>query len=92
MDDLYGYVEEIKEEERICEVEGKICYTERRAGEILNSTKRHNYSSRKKGVKPLRKYYCIHCKSYHITSVPWFREYRIERQSARKRRKMKYGY
>lgn len=84
-------LDETKEEERICEVEHKICYSARRAGEILNSNKRHIRSQRKHD-KPIRKYFCKHCKMYHLTSTPWFRECMVEKKSAKRWRKMKYGY
>lgn len=48
----------------ICEETGKICYSEREAGAIVNGAKK--YGNRKR--MPLRKYYCNFCGCYHTTS------------------------
>jgi len=48
-----------------CEIEDKICYTEREANEALNGAKSHNNRSKK---IPVRKYFCKKCGFYHLTS------------------------
>lgn len=68
-----------KETYTYCEETGKICYSERKAGEILNSMKYHKQKNRRisKGTRPCRKYFCYYCNSYHLTSLPVFhKEYR----------------
>ena len=72
--------EDEKEEERYCEKCGKICYSLRMAGQILNSQKKHKIKNRRisKNARPCRKYYCDFCNSYHLTSTPFYREYAKE--------------
>lgn len=55
----------------ICSHECKICYTEREAGSIINTCKRHNYSNWGVGqkYKPMRKYYCKDCGFYHLSHL-----------------------
>ena len=48
-----------------CEIEDKICYTEREANEALNGAKSHNNRSKK---IPVRKYFCKECGYFHLTS------------------------
>jgi len=52
-----------------CEVTGKVCYSQRKAGEIINSLKKHRKSDhlgRNKNM-PKRSYVCKGCGSYHLT-------------------------
>ena len=62
----------------MCIFTGKICYTEREAGHVINSCKKHVYlghgrcgkSSHGTGSSkaiPRRKYYCKDCGYYHVT-------------------------
>lgn len=62
----------------MCIFTGKICYTEREAGIVINGCKRHIYlgqgrcgkSSHGTGSSkaiPRRKYYCKECGFYHVT-------------------------
>lgn len=54
-----------------CSETGKRCYSEREAGSILNSCKRHRTSDhcgRNKDL-PRRKYWCDSCGSYHLTHL-----------------------
>ncbi|BDC95888.1 hypothetical protein TRSA_09870 [Treponema saccharophilum] len=61
---------------KICEFSGKICYSRRNSGEIINSQKRHRYGDHlghnKKIIK--RCYYCTFCGCYHLTHVPFFKK------------------
>ena len=54
-----------------CEDTGKICYSGREAGEIINSTKHHHRNDHLGRSKkfPRRKYYCNDCGYYHLTSM-----------------------
>ena len=52
----------------ICKKTGKIIYTEREAGEIVNKCRRHKISqNRDKANRPARKYYCKYCGRFHLT-------------------------
>ncbi len=52
----------------LCTECGKICYTKREAGSIINSLKRHRNSTRLGRNKefPRRKYFCTYCGYYHL--------------------------
>ncbi|GEM_PF-1759328 len=58
-----------------CFWEGKICYTAREAGFILNAVRhRCNFNGRRicRGKNmPRRKYYCERCQFYHLTHYPF---------------------
>lgn len=58
-------------EREICEKTGKICYSRKSAGEIVNSLKSHPMGRRQKSPVrkkiPIRYYFCRFCKSYHTT-------------------------
>ena len=53
------------EKEIRCESEGKICYTEREAGNTLNGARHHGNRAKK---IPKRKYFCKECGCFHLTS------------------------
>ena len=55
----------------VCRDCGKICYSSREAGEIINSSKRHHRSDHLGRSKkyPRRKYFCSDCGYYHVTSM-----------------------
>ncbi len=62
----------------MCFFSGKICYTEREAGLVINGCKKHVYSAHGKLVKsahgnskaiPRRKYFCKECGFYHVTHL-----------------------
>ena len=62
----------------ICSAEGKICYTEREAGLVINGCKKHFYVGNRRWVKsahghsksiPRRKYFCRECGYYHLTHL-----------------------
>ena len=54
----------------ICSKTGKIIFTEREAGEIVNGCRRHKHSSRRnRENRPARKYYCKYCRRFHLTHV-----------------------
>ena len=64
----------------MCFLTGKICYTEREAGSVINSCKRHVYLGQGRSGKsshgngsskaiPRRKYYCKDCGFYHVTHL-----------------------
>ena len=62
----------------ICIFTGKICYTEREAGLVINGCKRHVYVGNGRFAKsahgnskaiPRRKYYCKDCGFYHLTHL-----------------------
>lgn len=59
-----------------CEETGKVCYTEREAGEAISNFKRHIHAGSHHWIKadhsnskniPRRKYYCKDCGYYHVT-------------------------
>lgn len=54
-----------------CRGSGKVCYSGREAGEIINFGKRHHRSDHLGRAKdyPRRKYYCKDCGYYHLTSM-----------------------
>lgn len=63
-----------------CSYTGKICYTQREAGMVINDCKKHRFYG-KHSVKvgfgnsksiPRRKYYCKDCGYYHITHLPLY--------------------
>lgn len=54
----------------VCPVEGKICYSEREAGTILNYSKKSHYKSSSK-KRLVRKYRCNACGTWHLTSMPY---------------------
>lgn len=58
----------------LCKECGKICYTKREAGSIINSLKRHRNSTRLGRNKefPRRKYFCTFCGYYHLTHIAVF--------------------
>ena len=62
----------------MCIFTGKICYTEREAGIVINGCKRHVYLGQGRNGKsshgtgstkaiPRRKYFCKDCGFYHVT-------------------------
>jgi hypothetical protein len=62
----------------MCIFTGKICYTEREAGLVINGCKRHVYVGNGRFAKsahgnskaiPRRKYYCKDCGFYHLTHL-----------------------
>ena len=66
--------------ERICETSGKICYSRKKAGEVVNLYHRRRYrlESGRKGRKgdciPQRVYFCEDCKTYHVTHLKYYRD------------------
>ena len=62
----------------MCVAAGKICYTEREAGLVINGCKKHVYMGGRHWAKsshgnsksiPRRKYYCKDCGFYHVTHL-----------------------
>lgn len=64
----------------MCVSTGKICYTEREAGIVINGCKKHVYLENGRFGKtshgngnsksiPRRKYYCKECGFYHVTHL-----------------------
>lgn len=55
----------------LCPVCGKRCYSERDAGRILNSLKRHHSNDHLGHNKevPRRKYFCHDCGCFHLTHM-----------------------
>ena len=62
----------------MCIFTGKICYTEREAGLVINGCKKHFYAGHGRWAKsahgnsksiPRRKYYCKDCGFYHVTHL-----------------------
>ena len=62
----------------MCIFTGKICYTEREAGNVINGCKKHFYAGHGRWAKsahgnskaiPRRKYYCKDCGFYHVTHL-----------------------
>lgn len=54
----------MKENKKLCEKTGKICYSRKEANTVRNLAK----SSRSKKV-PKRVYFCNYCKTYHLTHM-----------------------
>lgn len=79
MKDLYG--NDIR-----CSEAGKVCYTAREAGTVINETHSHHYGGarrlRSKTI-PKRKYVCPDCGYYHVTHHAFFAD--SEHQSHRRR-------
>ena len=66
----------------MCIFTGKICYTEREAGIVINANKKHHYFDgglikssygNSKNV-PRRKYFCKDCGFYHVTHQAFYSE------------------
>lgn len=55
-------------EKRFCETTGKICYSRREAGNILNYTKRNKFGRN----IPKRSFFCEECGTWHLTHMTWF--------------------
>lgn len=62
----------------MCSSAGKICYTEREAGIVINGCKKHSYMGGRHWAKsshghsksiPRRKYYCKDCGYFHLTHM-----------------------
>ena len=62
----------------LCVFTGMICYTEREAGLVINTVKKHHYVGNRKWIKsfhgnsknvPRRKYFCKDCGFYHVTHL-----------------------
>ena len=85
----YGF-NNIEGEKKRCEKSGKIMYTKREAGTIINGIKGHKNSSHMyRGTnKPQRMYYCEYCNSYHVTHYNNKMKTRKEKQS---RIELSYG-
>ena len=65
----------------MCIFTGKICYTEREAGLVINGCKKHFYAGHGRWAKsahgnsksiPRRKYYCKDCGFYHVSHLKSF--------------------
>lgn len=67
-----------------CQTTGKICYSSKKASEVLNWSKRRHKSSHAK-VIPKRKYYCKDCGMFHLTSMSY--ETHSERKDGQKKKK-----
>lgn len=61
-----------------CEGTGKVCYTEREAGLVINGCKKHVHAGNHHWIKgdhsnskniPRRKYYCKECGFFHVTHL-----------------------
>lgn len=62
-----------------CSRTGKVCYTERDAGEMLNRTRDKRYIKRKhlnSKNAPRRKYRCEFCGWWHLTHQPFYKNNR----------------
>lgn len=66
---LVGMVEQTREKESFCSIARKIMYTQKRAGELINSAK-HHQNGRKKHIE--RAYYCKDCGMWHLTHLGTF--------------------
>ncbi|MBP5591466.1 hypothetical protein J6Y50_06410 [bacterium] len=69
-----------------CEIEGKICYTEREANEALKNARHHGIRAKK---TPKRKYFCKECGCFHLTSQKSEKESCSKRNYDMKRNKIK---
>ena len=54
-----------------CKSTGKVCYTKREAGLVVNGTKKHVTASHlyKGTARPKRSYFCSECGFYHTTHL-----------------------
>lgn len=76
----FAFIENAKKCE--CEVTGKICYSKREAGEIINRLRRHingDNLGRNKTL-PRRSYYCVYCGCFHLTHIPFLKKSDIRRK------------
>ena len=73
-----------------CYFEGKICYTAREAGGVINGARRRHVTNSYRNGKniPKRKYFCEKCGYYHVTHYSYYpysyteknmKYYRLER-------------
>ncbi len=65
-----------------CKSTGKICYTEREAGNALNGAKKGGHANE----IPKRKYYCSKCGCYHLTHYSFYKSDKPQREFRRKLR------
>ena len=49
-----------------CNVTGKVCYSQKEAGNVIRRLKRHRIGITNKKI-PMRTYYCKYCGTYHLT-------------------------
>lgn len=66
----------------VCEYTGKICYTQREAGAVINNCRKHFYVGNHRWIKskysnskyiPRRKYFCKECGYFHVTHNPYYK-------------------
>lgn len=70
-----------------CWAAGKVCYTVREAGIVMNQAKKHHLHrfARGKGKEiPKRKYFCTDCGFYHLTHYTFYCDSRLEHHCERK--------
>ena len=53
-------------EQKICPATGKVCYSQKEAGNVIRRLKRHRVGHKNKTI-PMRHYYCQECGTYHLT-------------------------
>ena len=66
-------------EKRFCETTGKICYSRREAGNILNYTKRNKFGRN----IPKRCFFCEDCGTWHLTHLTRFGERKTKKKIRR---------
>lgn len=69
-----------------CESTGKICYTEREAGEAINSARKRHYNGRGAKRIPMREYFCDKCGCYHLTHIASCKTSRAKQNFEQKKR------
>ena len=65
--------------DKICGESGKVCYSKREAGSVVNAFKsRKHFRHCKKGRKgdnvPQRIYFCKYCGTYHVTHIKYIKD------------------
>jgi len=65
----------MQSEKNLCDSTGKVCYSKRKAGEIINDNRKHRKSDHlgKNKKIPKRSYMCRGCGSYHLTHEPYLK-------------------
>ena len=77
--------------QRRCQDTGKICYTEREAGIVINGCKKHIYAGNRHWAKaqygnskdiPRRKYFCKDCGYFHVSHFSMYNTPNNSREEA----------
>ena len=55
-------------EKVLCTETGKVCYSRRKAGEMLHYLRSRRHSAKRNKIVPVRYYFCPFCRTWHLTS------------------------